>query len=573
MTVQRSTTEKDCVDICEEKKVSLSISTDGSTVQLDPEKLLNAFGKYGKHQMRSYILLAITALFYSSHILIMGFITQIPPFRCSFTQLNISEQKSYQMLDSCNVLEHETGNILQCLNVYNSKYIYEEKAPFSTLISEFNLVCNDEHWAEHGSSLFMLGKFSGLFIPLVTQLSDLYGRRKVLLFTMWISSITAFACSLAPTILTFLIFRTILGITISGAFTVVWILCCELVAVEFRSLIPIAFTVTWVLGILIVGILRIWILSWRWLYFVLSLPSLLTISYHWFVPESPYWLIGHNLQKDIELYIKEVSHCNKVCIDVRKCESNFQQRENDKSRTIIDIFRNKVALFHLCVQCYVMMAMNLSYLTMALMSVTLSEDTFSGYFLSGFSELPGGLLAVLLLQKFGRRPVSAWSFLMQSVFQILALLFRDFKELQIGFAIIARFLNSVIWVSQPLLLAEMSPTTVRNTFYGFVQTFAVIGSISASYLSILKSASAQTPAAIVAGASFIAALLMLTAPETKNRSMPEDLNQLDPGCFLRLLGCGYQKKHRGSITPDDEQEATSLFTFSHCQQTLTFTSS
>lgn len=67
--------------------------------------------------------------------------------------------------------------------------------------------------------------------------------------------------------------------------------------------------------------------------------------------------------------------------------------------------------------------MNISYWGMALLSTTLSEDSYTGYFLSGFIELPGGLLAVLLLLKFGRRSISMWSFLMQSLLLFLAMLF------------------------------------------------------------------------------------------------------------------------------------------------------
>ncbi|VDO36426.1 unnamed protein product [Onchocerca flexuosa] len=51
-------------------------------LRLDPEKLLSAYGKYGKYQMRTYILLTLPAFFYSSQMLIMGFITHAPSFQC-----------------------------------------------------------------------------------------------------------------------------------------------------------------------------------------------------------------------------------------------------------------------------------------------------------------------------------------------------------------------------------------------------------------------------------------------------------------------------------------------------------
>lgn len=67
--------------------------------------------------------------------------------------------------------------------------------------------------------------------------------------------------------------------------------------------------------------------------------------------------------------------------------------------------------------------MSVSYWAMALFSTTLSEDSFTGYFLSGFIELPGGLVAALLLLKFGRRAVTIWSFVVQSILLFLSIPF------------------------------------------------------------------------------------------------------------------------------------------------------
>lgn len=42
-------------------------------------------------------------------------------------------------------------------------------------------------------------------------------------------------------------------------------------------------------------------------------------------------------------------------IDLSKCELDIQQSDKQcKSRTLMDVLRDKVALFHLSVQCYVM---------------------------------------------------------------------------------------------------------------------------------------------------------------------------------------------------------------------------
>lgn len=52
------------------------------------------------------------------------------------------------------------------------------------------------------------------------------------------------------------------------------------------------------------------------------------------------------------------------------------------------------------------MVMNFSYWGLALFSTELSEDNFTGYMLSGFVELPAGLVSIPLLHIFGRRSLT-----------------------------------------------------------------------------------------------------------------------------------------------------------------------
>ncbi|VBB33806.1 unnamed protein product [Acanthocheilonema viteae] len=268
--------------------------------------------------------------------------------------------------------------------------------------------------------------------------------------------------------------------------------------------------------------------------------------------------------------------------------------------------------------------MNITYWAMALLSTTLSEDGFTGYFLSGFIELPGGLLAVVLLLKFGRRTVTVWSFTMQFVLFFLTVFFPGTGIIQITLAVIAKFFNSFLWVAQPLMIAEMSPTTVRNIFCGTVSFFGVIGAVIAPYLPLLlsfaklrfhfftallilkalkfdscilefmiellnlsgnpefrdinfrgpkhhtrfamlllihevltpslcselilsdeKTISPEAPKVTVSIVSLAAAIVLLTAPETKDLPMPEDVNDFDPGRFLQLFG--YQKQRKQSV--------------------------
>ncbi len=49
----------------------------------------------------------------------------------------------------------------------------------------------------------------------------------------------------------------------------------------------------------------------------------------------------------------------------------------------------------------------------------------------------------------------------------------------------AKSFNTLAWASEPLMLTEMVPTSIRNVFYGIVGFFTEFGSIFAPYLNSL----------------------------------------------------------------------------------------
>uniref|UniRef100_A0A914S5A6 Major facilitator superfamily (MFS) profile domain-containing protein n=1 Tax=Parascaris equorum TaxID=6256 RepID=A0A914S5A6_PAREQ len=343
---------------------------------------------------------------------------------------------------------------------------------------QFNLVCRDEHWVQHASSLFMLGIvfacniLGGMIVtPFLTQLSDLHGRRYTFLIPLWTAVAAALACAIAPTYGLFLVFRFVAGVGTTGYSTIGWVLSCESVSIEFRSLIPLVGTFTWVAGIIMVGALRIFIGNWRWLYFAISVPGLLTVSYYWLVVFSLPVITGvsplddnsQSGQGNFEVYIfginiwyiKASSRFNKISVSLPECKSTAVKPTEGKSRTMI---------------------MNATYWGLALFSTKLSDDSYTGYFLSGLIEIPAGLLSIPLLVKFGRRTITFWCLALQGP-----------GTIEMIFPVAAKLFNSIVWSSEPLLLAEMSPTSIRNTFYGVIQFFGEIGSVVAPYLELLVS--------------------------------------------------------------------------------------
>lgn len=83
----------------------------------------------------------------------------------------------------------------------------------------------------------------------------------------------------------------------------------ESVAPFFRSIMPLFATIVWVSGYMLIGILNIYILNWRWFYFIISAPGIFTIAFYWyyifddtfdfrFCPETLHWSINNkNISK------------------------------------------------------------------------------------------------------------------------------------------------------------------------------------------------------------------------------------------------------------------------------------
>lgn len=90
--------------------------------KLDADKVLQAFGKFGRYQMMAYCITNSIWIVFAAEMLVMAFITQTPDFSCSLPDdmehvsrslcLNMLPtagefQLNYTVLDQCKV---ETGN-------------------------------------------------------------------------------------------------------------------------------------------------------------------------------------------------------------------------------------------------------------------------------------------------------------------------------------------------------------------------------------------------------------------------------------------------------------------------------
>ena len=133
--------------------------------------------------------------------------------------------------------------------------------------------------------------------------TEIFGRKKVLLWIGILYTLSAFGTALAPDPYTFSLFRFLGGIGIGVSSVVAPTYISEISTPSMRGRLVAMYQFNIVFGILIAFLSNYFLVGfdgandWRWMLGVLAIPSLLYTVFVTMVPESPRWLISH--KKDI----------------------------------------------------------------------------------------------------------------------------------------------------------------------------------------------------------------------------------------------------------------------------------
>lgn len=115
--------------------------------------------------------------------------------------------------------------------------------------------------------------------PLYATISDLYGRRATLLFSLFAFSVGSLMCGLAPTFLLLVVGRLIQGVGGSGLYILAYIIISDIVPLKQRGTYQASFTGVYMVSSIFGPIIGGWLtdsVSWRW-NFYLNLPICLVV--------------------------------------------------------------------------------------------------------------------------------------------------------------------------------------------------------------------------------------------------------------------------------------------------------
>lgn len=299
-----------------------------------------------------------------------------------------------------------------------------------------------------------------------------------------------------------------------------FVLVMELIGTRWRELISVLYQIPFNLGHLTLPIFAYYLRDWRELQFALSIPSIVLISYYWLVPESPRWLFTVGKVNESATVLEKAAKFNKIPTDsikmnLEKYAISTNTSSNHSSKgNIIDLVRTPNMRAKTIGMCFNWMVCGMCFFGVAQYIGESEGDIFMNVAVSAALELPGTLVCIHTMRKFGRKGTLIPSNILTGVCMMLIAVFPSY---QVPLASIALVGMSISFPTVYLYAGEIFPTVVRNVGIGAASMIARIGSMAAPFVISLKVFHPAYPPIVLGIIPIVGAMLVFLLPETQGK--------------------------------------------------------
>ncbi|XP_045450003.1 organic cation transporter protein-like [Melitaea cinxia] len=411
------------------------------------------------------------------------------------------------------------------------KFIYDKSVFNRTITSDWNLVCS-RHWLIHFTQCIMMwGVLLGGIVFGV--IADKYGRKYPLMIGITIQCLLSFICSVTTSYWCFLIIWCGLAIASGGIGIISFVISMEVVGGKWRTIMPIVYQLPFGFGNTIMAGLAFWLRDWRKLEFALATLSSIYLLYWHLVPESPRWLLATGQNK------KALNVLEKAAIQNNReeyYEAGLKSLTRCKTRIrndpgFIEFFKSRNMRLKTLLLSLNWFFTGLAFYTFSQYLGLIGENIFLTVALSGIIFVAGGITCIFIITKVGRK-ITIWIYQIITAFCFIFILIipknrfkNDWPRLLSagsGFAGLAGTVPALY-----LYTGELFPTVGRNAGVAGVTTFARIASMVAPAVVSLDDIRPDLPLYLLAIVSFAQLILIIPLPETKDRPLPDTLEQAE----------------------------------------------
>lgn len=421
----------------------------------------------------------------------------------------------------------------------------------TSTIAEWGLICDRKFLAALPTSLFFIGSLLGSgFYGWIAD--ALLGRKKTVVLSCILASITAFLTSLSPNIWIYALLRLANGFARSGIGICCLVLSTEAVGRKWRGQVGqygfLVFTVGFLSLPLIAYPSRT---CWRNVYKILSIFPLLysVLILNPFVSESPRWLLLKGRSKEALDILQKYARLN----GKKELPSNLSLAESasDGNAKLMNIFwSTKWAAKRMITLIIAGFGVGCIYYGVQLNVENLDFNLYITVTINAIMEIPAIFIGSILLSFINHRPHFSWSAYIAGVSSIICIVFsrggrkkkgNDLKGgrgnwAQLSIEGVGLMAASRAFDMLYILCVELFPTNVRNFAVSMLRQSLILGASVAPLLVVLGRLSPSLSFLVFGILSICSGLLIsLWLPETKNAPIYETLDQQQEGEKLNSL--------------------------------------
>ncbi|CAH1781636.1 unnamed protein product [Owenia fusiformis] len=416
-----------------------------------------------------------------------------------------------------------------------SGYIYDTSKFSSTLVSQYDLVCDRKWLYTLAASAFMAGLFCGAFFS--GTLADRFGRQRTFSIMLILHLLSTLGAALVPNYVAFLVLRGLVGLSALGTYQTLWAYILEVIPKEARSK---GFFIL-MLGRSSRGLLVLWayfIRSHVHLQIMASLCLIPALIATFLLPESPRWLMATGRLKEAEKVCRRIARINGVKLPENFNINKFTEVEdktvsdgNKKSATLFDLFRTprlrKRTILSYCLWFSVVF---FSYgLGLNIEKIIPGDIYLNMFLMMCVNEVGSLVIGYVALFKLKRRVVvSAWLIIAGvSVLAMAPVLLLNISGIVTALALIASVVVANLWTLVYLYAGELFPTVVRTIGIGSGSSVGRLGGLITPQLPLLGEIWYGLPYIVLGIVPVVVGVLVLCLPETKGQRLPDTLEEAE----------------------------------------------
>ncbi|XP_063002163.1 solute carrier family 22 member 6-A-like [Elgaria multicarinata webbii] len=526
--------------------------------------LLEQVGGLGRFQVLNVAMLCFPMVMMAAHNLLQNFTAAIPGHRCrtatngtcstganatggsdctDLLRASIPMDGS-RVLQKCHrfttaqwhLLDHNSTGpeateaaLEPCLDGWT----YEEDIFVSTIVTEWDLVCDFRNLQQMAQSIYMAGVLVGAVV--FGGLSDKFGRKALLIWSCFQIAVSGSCAAFAPSFTAYCTFRFLSGMALSGVGLNCTSLSVEWTPMHSRATVSMVTGYSYSVGQFILAGVAYAIRDWRWLQLAVSFPYFAFFLYGWWFTESARWYATAGKLEQALKELRKVARINgkkeqgeKLSLEDLKASLQKETPSAKSSFTVADLVRTPTMRRITCCLCFVWFSTSFAYYGLAMDLQNFGVSVYLIQVIFGAVDIPAKLIAYIVISYFGRRITQALALILAGL-SIASNIFvpHDLQILRTIFAVFGKGCLGASFNCVFLYTGELYPTVIRQTGMGFGNTMARVGGIVAPLVRMTSEYSPSLPLLIYGAAPIVSGIAACFLPETLNVPLPDTIEDVE----------------------------------------------